>query len=100
MNMRPNIEYDVIVVGFGAAGAAAAIEAADRGARVLVLDRGYGGGATALSGGIIYAGAGTAEQRAGGTTTPSRTCGPTSSRRSATPSTPRPFSASARRART
>ncbi len=59
-------EYDVIVVGFGAAGAAAAIEAADRGARVLVLDRGYGGGATAYSGGIVYAGAGTAEQRAGG----------------------------------
>lgn len=58
--------YDVIVVGFGAAGAAAAIEAADNGARVLVLDRGYGGGATALSGGIVYAGAGTAEQRAGG----------------------------------
>lgn len=61
-------EYDVIVVGFGAAGAAAAIEAADRGARVLALDRGYGGGATALSGGIIYAGAGTAEQHAGGHT--------------------------------
>lgn len=59
-------EYDVIVVGFGAAGAAAAIEAADHGARVLVLDRGYGGGATALSGGIVYAGAGTAEQQAGG----------------------------------
>ena len=58
--------YDVIVVGFGAAGAAAAIEAADRGARVLVLDRGYGGGATALSGGIVYAGGGTAEQQAGG----------------------------------
>lgn len=60
------MDYDVIIVGFGAAGAAAAIEAADRGARVLVLDRGYGGGATALSGGIIYAGGGTAEQRAGG----------------------------------
>ncbi|BBZ01832.1 pyridine nucleotide-disulfide oxidoreductase [Mycolicibacterium chitae] len=59
-------EYDVIVVGFGAAGAAAAIEAADRGARVLVLDRGHGGGATALSGGIVYAGAGTPEQRLGG----------------------------------
>jgi 3-oxo-5alpha-steroid 4-dehydrogenase len=58
--------YDVIVIGFGAAGAAAAIEAADNGARVLVLDRGYGGGATALSGGIVYAGAGTDEQRAGG----------------------------------
>ncbi len=59
-------DYDLIVVGFGAAGAAAAIEAADGGARVLVLDRGHGGGATALSGGIIYAGAGTPEQRAGG----------------------------------
>ncbi|TFV57859.1 FAD-binding protein [Mycobacterium sp. PS03-16] len=64
--MPTHDEYDVIVVGFGAAGAAAAIEAADRGARVLVLDRAYGGGATALSGGIIYAGAGTDEQRAGG----------------------------------
>ncbi|MBO0676694.1 FAD-binding protein [Mycolicibacterium sp. S2-37] len=64
--MSTTREYDVIVVGFGAAGACAAIEAADRGARVLVLDRGYGGGATALSGGIIYAGAGTDEQRAGG----------------------------------
>lgn len=59
-------EYDVIVVGFGAAGAAAAIEAADHGARVLVLDRGYGGGATALSGGILYAGGGTQEQHDGG----------------------------------
>ncbi|EKF24038.1 pyridine nucleotide-disulfide oxidoreductase family protein [Mycolicibacterium hassiacum DSM 44199] len=59
-------EYDVIVVGFGAAGASAAIEAADRGARVLVLDRGWGGGATAYSGGIVYAGGGTDEQRAGG----------------------------------
>jgi 3-oxo-5alpha-steroid 4-dehydrogenase len=65
---QPQARYDVIVVGFGAAGAAAAIEAADRGARVLVLDRGYGGGATALSGGIIYAGGGTREQRDGGYT--------------------------------
>lgn len=64
--MKSGNHYDVIVVGFGAAGAAAAIEAADRGARVLVLDRGYGGGATALSGGIIYAGGGTDEQRIGG----------------------------------
>ena len=63
---RSSDAYDIIVVGFGAAGAAAAIEAADNGARVLVLDRGYGGGATALSGGIVYAGGGTAEQRAGG----------------------------------
>src|SRR5881628_1392426 len=61
-------EYDVIVVGFGVAGAAAAIEAADHGARVLVLDRGYGGGASALSGGIVYAGGGTQEQYDGGYT--------------------------------
>jgi 3-oxo-5alpha-steroid 4-dehydrogenase len=66
MTMSPTNDYDVIVVGFGAAGAAAAIEAADRGARVLVLERGYGGGATALSGGIIYAGGGTQEQLDGG----------------------------------
>lgn len=58
--------YDVIVVGFGAAGAAAAIEAADHGKSVLVLDRGYGGGATALSGGIVYAGGGTRQQVAAG----------------------------------
>lgn len=54
--------FDVIVVGYGIAGAAAAIEAADNGAHVLVLDRGYGGGASALSGGIVYAGGGTAQQ--------------------------------------
>ncbi|WP_046299977.1 FAD-binding protein [Mycobacterium sp. UM_Kg27] len=64
--LSPTLDYDVIVVGFGAAGACAAIEAADRGARVLVLDRSYGGGATALSGGIVYAGGGTEEQHAGG----------------------------------
>ncbi|GAB3217816.1 FAD-binding protein [Mycolicibacterium hippocampi] len=58
------------MVGFGAAGAAAAIEAADRGARALVLDRGYGGGATALSGGITYAGVGTQEQCDAGMRTP------------------------------
>lgn len=58
--------YDVIVVGFGVAGAAAAIEAADQGARVLVLDRSYGGGASALSGGVVYAGGGTAFQAAAG----------------------------------
>ncbi len=56
-------EFDVIIVGFGGAGAAAAIEAADRGARVLVLDRAHGGGATALSGGVVYAGGGTSYQR-------------------------------------
>jgi 3-oxo-5alpha-steroid 4-dehydrogenase len=64
--MRSENTYDVIVVGYGAAGAAAAIEAADAGARVLVLDRGYGGGASALSGGVVYAGGGTPHQKAAG----------------------------------
>lgn len=58
--------FDVVVVGFGGAGAAAAIEAADNGARVLVLDRAYGGGASALSGGVVYAGGGTDQQRMAG----------------------------------
>ena len=57
---------DVVVVGFGAAGACAAIEAADAGADVLVLDRFNGGGATAISGGIVYAGGGTRHQRSAG----------------------------------
>lgn len=58
--------FDVVVVGFGGAGACAAIAAADAGARVLVLDRGYGGGSTYHSGGVVYAGGGTDEQKAGG----------------------------------
>jgi 3-oxo-5alpha-steroid 4-dehydrogenase len=60
------LEADVVVVGFGAAGACAAIEAADAGADVLVLDRFEGGGATALSGGVVYAGGGTTVQRDAG----------------------------------
>jgi 3-oxo-5alpha-steroid 4-dehydrogenase len=59
-------EADVIVVGFGGAGACAAIEAADRGARVLVLDRFMGGGATVGSGGVCYAGGGTKQQKEAG----------------------------------
>ena len=57
---------DVVVIGFGGAGACAAIEAAESGAGVLVLDRFTGGGATAVSGGVVYAGGGTAIQRAAG----------------------------------
>jgi 3-oxo-5alpha-steroid 4-dehydrogenase len=61
-----DLSADVVVVGFGAAGACAAIEARAAGASVLVLDRFGGGGATALSGGIVYAGAGTSQQHAAG----------------------------------
>jgi 3-oxo-5alpha-steroid 4-dehydrogenase len=59
-------EADVVVVGFGGAGACAAVEAADRGAEVLILERFQGGGATTISGGVIYAGGGTSHQRAAG----------------------------------
>ncbi len=57
---------DVVVVGFGGAGAAAALAAREAGADVLALDRYLGGGATNLSGGIVYAGGGTRIQRAAG----------------------------------
>ncbi|KZM69350.1 FAD-dependent oxidoreductase [Nocardia terpenica] len=58
-------QADVVIAGYGVAGAAAAIEAARAGARVLVLERTGGwGGAAALSGGFIYLGGGTALQRA------------------------------------
>lgn len=58
---------DVLIVGVGAAGACAAIEAASAGARVLCLERAGGaGGTTAVSDGMIYLGGGTALQRACG----------------------------------
>jgi 3-oxo-5alpha-steroid 4-dehydrogenase len=63
-----DVEADVVVVGFGAAGACAALEAALAGVSVLILDRFGGGGATALSGGVVYAGGGTPQQRAAGVT--------------------------------
>lgn len=61
-----DLEADVVVVGYGAAGAAAAIEALDGGASVIVLDRFNGGGASAISGGVVYAGGGTPYQREAG----------------------------------
>lgn len=57
---------DVVVVGWGAAGASACIEARAAGASVLVIDRFEGGGASALSGGVVYAGGGTPYQREAG----------------------------------
>jgi len=55
-------EADIVVAGFGGAGASAAIEAREQGLDVLVLDRFKGGGATTISGGIYYAGGGTKTQ--------------------------------------
>lgn len=62
----PHNDYDVIVVGAGGAGLAAASMAADAGARVLLVDAAeQAGGSTALSGGVFYA-AGTSLQKAAG----------------------------------
>ncbi len=58
---------DVLIVGFGGAGASAAIEAAGGGARTLVVERASGGGGTtALSTGVCYLGGGTRVQKACG----------------------------------
>lgn len=57
---------DVLVIGWGAAGACAALEARAQGADVLVADRFTGGGASAKSGGVVYAGGGTRQQRDAG----------------------------------
>ncbi len=56
---------DVVVIGFGGAGAAAALQAREGGAEVLIMDRFGGGGTTAYSGGVFYAG-GTRFQREAG----------------------------------
>jgi 3-oxo-5alpha-steroid 4-dehydrogenase len=66
---RWDFETDVIVLGFGAAGACAALEAARAGAGVLLFEgTGGNGGTSALSGGEIYlgGGGGTPIQRAAG----------------------------------
>ena len=58
---------DVLVIGYGIAGACAALEARRAGADVLVIERASGGGgASALSAGIFYLGGGTAVQKAVG----------------------------------
>lgn len=57
---------DLVVVGFGGAGVAAALEAAEHGVNVLALDRYEGGGSSAANGGVFYAGGGTRIQREAG----------------------------------
>lgn len=64
--MAWDFSADVVVVGTGVAGISAALEALDAGAEVLALDRCSGGGASTISGGIVYAGGGTSVQRAAG----------------------------------
>jgi 3-oxo-5alpha-steroid 4-dehydrogenase len=58
---------DVLIVGGGGAGICAAIEAADAGASVIVLEAASeAGGSTAMAGGLIYMGGGTPTQQACG----------------------------------
>ena len=64
-----DFETDIAIIGFGAAGACAAIEAAEAGAKVILFERNSGsGGASGLSGGEIYLGGsgGTDAQKAAG----------------------------------
>jgi fumarate reductase flavoprotein subunit len=61
-----NRDYDVIIIGGGGAGLAAALMAHQQGARCMILEAdGRLGGATAQSGGVFYA-CGTSVQRAAG----------------------------------
>ncbi|MFT5260544.1 MAG: 3-oxo-5alpha-steroid 4-dehydrogenase [Arenicella sp.] len=55
-------ETGLLVVGYGAAGVSAALEGREKGLDVIVLDRLAGGGATVMSGGVVYAGGGTRVQ--------------------------------------
>ena len=62
-----NEDAGVVVVGGGSAGLAAAIEAREAGAEVLLLERGSGlSGTTTLAGGMLYLGGGTSVQLANG----------------------------------
>jgi 3-oxo-5alpha-steroid 4-dehydrogenase len=54
---------DLVIAGYGGAGVAAALEAAEHGAEVLAFDRYEGGGSSAANGGVFYAGGGTKIQR-------------------------------------
>jgi len=64
--MRWDEDADVVIVGFGAAGTAGAVEAADHGASVLILEKmPIGGGTTLMSGGTIYASETSIQREAG-----------------------------------
>ena len=50
-------QADLVIAGLGGAGIAAANEALDQGLSVIGIDKNTGGGSTAKSGGVYYAGA-------------------------------------------
>lgn len=58
---------DVVIIGYGIAGACAALEARRAGGDVLIVERASGGGgSSALSSGLFYLGGGTPVQKAAG----------------------------------
>ena len=59
-------EADLVVIGLGGAGIAASLEALEQNLSVIGLDKTSGGGATARSGGVFYAGGGTSIQKEAG----------------------------------
>ncbi len=59
-------QADVLVVGFGGAGATTALRCAESNLSVIAFDKAEGGGATKASGGVYYAGGGTSVQEAVG----------------------------------
>ncbi|AMO73138.1 hypothetical protein AZE99_00535 [Sphingorhabdus sp. M41] len=60
---------DMLVVGVGLAGVCAALRASEDSALdIITIDRGEGGGASKLSGGVIYMGGGTKAQKEAGIT--------------------------------
>ena len=59
-------DADMIVVGLGGAGVAAALEALEQGLSVIALDLYDGGGSSAANGGVYYAGGGTSIQKEAG----------------------------------
>jgi len=62
-----HLDTEVLIIGGGGAGISAAIEEADAGAQVTVLEAASeAGGSTALAGGLIYMGGGTPTQLACG----------------------------------
>ena len=70
-DVKWNHDADVVVIGLGGAGVAAGLQSLENGLSVIALDKFDGGGATAASGGVIYAGGGTSiQQEAGISDTP------------------------------